>query len=308
MKYRFPGLIFCFATLCKGMICAQDLKPGLSGMAPSRWITFRHVMAPGTEYRSATSQPKTYTREELYVRAWIPVVHKSNFAIVLGPHYRTEQLELKTKGENPVSQFANWKLRTMGVDMKSLVKLDSTSWLIFASNVNKSGNLSEMPYSKVPFNYAFTAVFLKKKSLNKEIGAGLLVSKSNRLNILPVFVFNYNFSPKLGVEITLPHKIAWRYNLTPTDIFYFKNEAVTRTYYTYGLNDQPSIFRRIDLDMSGVYNKQISKLVGFELSAGYRRNISNRLPEHIIPIKSSGFVAGLEIYIRSPFGMKKDTE
>ncbi|TDE14512.1 DUF6268 family outer membrane beta-barrel protein [Dyadobacter psychrotolerans] len=284
----------------------QDLKPGLTGMGPSKWVTFKHSYAPGKYYRSVDGPKKKYTQEDLYVRAWIPILHKPNYAIVVGPHYRTEQLEFKNSGENPINQMDNWQLRSMGIDLKSFFKLNSTSYLVVASNVTKSGNLTEVPFRHVPLNYNFTSVFMKKRSERSEIGIGVLVSRAQNLSVLPVLVLNYNFpSEKSGLEIALPKKISWRYNLSPTDIFYIKSEAVTKSYYTYKADRQPSLFRLIDLDTGVTYNKQINKLIGVEVFGGYRMNVSNRLPSGIVPVRTSGLAASFEIYLLPPFSSRK---
>ena len=305
MDYRFLLSILCCSSLFMKPCCAQELKPGLAGMAPSKWITIKHTVAPGRQYRSENGQTKKYTQEDCYVRAWIPVIHKQNFAIVLGPNYRTEQMEFKSYGDNPINQLSSWKLRSMGIDLKSFFKLDSTSYLVVASNINKSGNLTHESRHSIPYNYSFTSVYMKKKSDRKEIGFGVMVNKSDKLAVLPVFVFNYNnISGKSGIEIALPKKVAYRMNLSPTDILYFKSEVLTRRYYTYDNSDKPTLFRLIDLDTGIQYNKQINKLIGIEVFGGYRANISKRLPAGIIPIRTSGLAASIEIYIRPPFNSK----
>ena len=43
--------------------------------------------------------------------------------------------------------------------------------------------------------------------------------------------------------------------------------------------------------------------MGAELFAGYRHNLSYHLPESIVAVKNSGFVASFEIYIRPPQGL-----
>ncbi|MCF2446543.1 DUF6268 family outer membrane beta-barrel protein [Dyadobacter sp. CY345] len=309
MINRYLGFVACSLTLLIGTRClSQDLLPGLPGMGPSKWITIEHTQAPGARYRSANSETQRYTQEDIYVRAWVPVLHKPKYAIVLGPHYRTEQLEINSSGENPMHQMSNWKLRSMGVDMKSFFTLDPGAFLILASRVNKSGSLADIPLRNVPLNYSFTAVYLKKKSINKEIGFGLMLSKNQNLTVLPVFVFNYNFSPKTGVEISLPRRLSFRYNISSKDILSFKSEAVSRSYYITESNNQAGQFRKIDMDSGVMYNRQINKLVGVELFAGYRTNISNTLPAGVVPIKTSGFTAAIELYIRPPFGSSKKSK
>ena len=306
MDYRFLLSFLCCSALFMKPCKCQDLKPGLTGMAPSKWITIKHSMAPGKLYRSIDGPSKKYTQEDCYIRAWIPIIHKSNFAIVVGPHYRTEQLELKSFGENPINQLDGWRLRSMGVDVKSFIKLDSKSYLVAGSNINKSGNLTNNSERSVPLNYTFMSAFIMKKSDRKEIGFGVMVSKSQNLSILPIFVFNYNNpSGKSGIEIMLPKKVAYRYNLSPKDILYFRSEAVTKNYYTYGADKQGALFRLIDLDTGVQYDRQINKLIGVELFAGYRKNISNTLPLGIVPVRTSGLAASIEIYIKPPFKSKK---
>ena len=281
--------------------CGQSLKPGLSGMGPSKWLTFRHTHAPGKVYSFAGLGNKSFTDEEMYVRAWIPAIHKEKFTVIVGPNYRTEQLEFKSLGENPVASLEGWNLRTFGLDVNSFVKVDSASWLIVTSHINKSGNFAQLSASQIPFNYTVSASFLKKKSANKEIGAGLMMNKSFRLTFLPVLIFNYNYSDRGGIEMMLPKKIAWRNNLSPSDILYVKAESVTRTYYIDNpLNNNPAVCRKVDVDMGLAYNRKLGKYAGVELFGGYRKNLSNKMIEGAIPIRTSGFAATFELYVQPP--------
>jgi len=270
-------------------------------MSPSKWITIRNTQAPGKLYRVDGSPTKTYTQEDVYFKMWIPVVNLSKFALLLGPQYRTEQLEFQSDGENPLRRLGGWNLRSMGLDLRSCINVDSLSWLAFNVNINQSGNLRDQPHDNVPINYTFSSVFLRRTAPNREIGFGFMLNKSfNRFAILPVFMFNYNFSSKSGIEINLPYKIAWRQNLSPTDILYVRAEAVTRAYWINN-DTQAYAFRRTEADMGVAYNKQITKLIGAEVFGGYRRNISTHLPGEVTAVRTSGFVITLELYLRSPF-------
>lgn len=272
-------------------------------MAPSRWITIKHTQAPGRVYSSFGSAPKTYTQEDLFFKAWIPIVYKSRFALMLGPQYRTEQLEFQSTGENPLHLLSSWNLRSMGADIRSVFRVDSAAFLIMNLNINQSGNLQDQSHDHVPINYTVTSIYLKKKSINKEIGFGFMANRSfGRITVLPVFMFNYNYSSNAGIEISLPQKISWRHNLSPSDILYVKTEAITRSYFI--VCDDEYAFRRTELDMGVAYNKQITKFLGAEVFTGYRRNINTRLPNEITSVKTSGLVLSLELYIRSPFSKR----
>ncbi len=306
MQFSNRDTIIVFLTLLSVTAVSQSLKPGLAGMAPSKWLTMRHSHAPGKVYSFPGAGRKTFTQDEYYLRAWIPVVHKEKLTVILGPNYRTEQLEFKSSGENPVDNMSNWDLRTYGLDVNALVKTDSLSWLIFTSHINKSGNFSELSASEIPINYTVSATFLRKKSPNKEIGAGVMMNKSFRVTVLPVFIFNYNYSERGGIEMMLPKKIAWRNNLSPWDILYVKAESVTRTYYIHEINsDNPAVCRRVDIDMGLSYNRRLGKYAGVEVFGGYRKNISNRLIAGATPLKTSGLSASVELYVQPPKFKKK---
>jgi len=280
---------------------AQKLKPGLPGMSPSKWITLRHSQAPGRIYHYSGYGPKSYTQEDLFLKAWIPVVNGKKLTLMLGPQYRMEQLEMQSDGENPLHQLANWNLRSFGVDIRSCLKVDSLAWIVTNLNISQSGNLRSGSHTNVPVNYTISALYLKRNSVREEIGYGLMVNRSfNSITVLPVFMYNYNYSSRGGIEISLPYKIAWRNNLSPTDLLYVKAEAMTRAYWING-GAEAYAFRRTELDMGVAYNKQFSRLIGAEIFAGYRRNINTRLPHEVTAVRSSGFIFNVELYFKSPF-------
>ena len=301
MQLVFAGVLCTVLVGCGNIVFAQRVKPGLHGMAPSKWITIENTQAPGRIYRTGNSPSKTYKQEDVFFKAWIPLVYKDNFALMLGPQYRAEQLEFRDNGENPLSLLNHWNLRSFGMDIRSVVKVDSAAFLIMNFNMNQSGNLHDQD-GNVPVNFTLSTVYLRKKSLNKEVGFGLMINRSfNRFTPLPVIVFNYNFSQKSGIEISLPKKIAWRHNLTSTDILFVKAEVLSRAYWINCPEEDPYAFRRTELDIGVAYNKQITKFFGAEVFGGYRTNINTRLPGEVTGVRTSGLVFSFEVYFRSPF-------
>jgi hypothetical protein len=301
MQFRSPGALLVMLSFLSAHGMCQSLKPGLAGMAPSKWITIRNTHAPGKTYRFNGTDTKRFTQEEYFIRAWVPVVHSKKVTVLLGPNYRTEQLEFKSTGENPVSHMEGWNLRTFAMDLNSIIKLDSTSWFVFTSHINKTGDFGKLTWDQIPTNYTLSASFLRRKSANKEIGFGIMMNKSFKVTVLPVFLLNYNFSENAGLELLLPKRIAFRKNISPSDIIYLKSEAVSRTYYINQLNSHAlGVCRRVDIDMGVSYNRKIGSYAGVELFAGYRQNISNRLIEGAVPIQTSGFAGTIEFYIQPP--------
>jgi hypothetical protein len=300
MRIQLWGFLTCLLFAAPLRCLCQDLKPGLEGKAPSKWITIKYTKAPGRYYQYGNQPAGKYTQEDIYFRMWIPVVHRSNFTFIIGPHYRTEQLDFQYKGENSLHQLDQWRLRSIGVDWKSFARLTDQSWLLFGGHVNQSVNLGQVSNRDVPLNYSFSSIYLQRKSSKKEVGYGFLINKSRKLTVLPIFMFNYNFSSRSGLEMTLPQKISWRHNLSPTDILYVKAETSTRMYYINGMGLPNDMFRRIDVDLGVAYNKQLNKYMGIELFGGYRKNLACQLPEGMTAIKKSGLVASVELYIKPP--------
>jgi hypothetical protein len=297
--------IILFQVVSLGLF-AQQFKPGLPGMAPAKWITYRDTHAPGRVYGATPGNSGRYTLEETYIKAYVPLALKSKFALAVAPYYRKENFEIKGTGAYAGEQLSTWNLRSIGLDFKALICLDSAGWIITTANISKSGNVTGTSLNDVPLTYTISSIFMKRRSANTEMGYGLMVNKSNNYLVLPVFVYNHNFSTRTGVEIMLPHKIAWRYNLSPKDIFYVKTEANTRSYFLPQLNaDGHDVFRRIDVDMGVAYNRSFTSFMGAELFAGYRKNMSTRLPGTVIAVQSSGCFITADLYLKVPESLRK---
>ncbi|HEY9006048.1 DUF6268 family outer membrane beta-barrel protein [Ohtaekwangia sp.] len=293
------GLVYIFAT---ASVQAQEYKPGLPGMAPAKWITLKHTQAPDRIFRAGnSSKTKNYTQEDIYFKVWLPVYMGSRVTVIAGPQYRTEQLAFHGTGENPLRALANWNLRSLGIDLKTIAVLDTSSWIVTNLHANQCSNLNAIGDNRVPYNFTVCALYLKRKSLRKEVGAGVVGNRLfNSYTFMPVLLMNYNFSKRSGVEISLPQKVAWRNNITSTDILYFKAEAMSRSYYIRYSDSDSSPIRRTEIDFGVTYNKQFSKMMGAEVFGGYRQNLSCTLPSDIYAIKNSGAVFTLEVYVRPP--------
>lgn len=296
-------LLAIFQCVC-GSLMAQYLKPGLPGMAPMRFITIKNTHAPGRVYQGINGNGRTYTVEDTYFKAWIPAVVTSRFALAIAPHYRTELFELKEDESSIIERPSVWKLRSAGIEIKSLIRLNDSSWLISTGNFIKSGDVAGSKLLNAPLSFTVSSVYLKRYSANTEFGFGLMANKANNFLVLPVIVYNHNFSSRSGIEISLPHKLAWRYNLSKSDIFYAKAEASTRSYYISSPSSlKGELFRRIDVDLGVAYNKQFTSFMGVELFAGYRQNVSSALPHDVKAITNSGWVGSFEIYFTPPPGI-----
>jgi len=242
-------------------------------------------------------------QEDLFFKLWIPVLHKPNFTFMIGPQYRTEQLEFEdiTVNEEVVGRMSSWNLRYWGLDFRSIMRAGEKSWYAFDFVLNQSGTLQDGAGGSIPMNYTLSAARINKKSDRKEVGYGLMMNLSNgRFTPLPIFILNYNFSSRYGVELGLPKKLAFRYNATDNDRFYFKTEAGSRNYFVTGEGINSYDFRRTDINVGVAYNRQLTNLIGFEMFGGYRKNITNRLPETVTLQQASGPVFTVELFVKVP--------
>jgi len=270
-------------------------------MSPTKWITMKHTQAPRRAYQFGGSGVKTYTQEDIFFKLWLPILHQRRYSVMLGPQFRTEQMEFLSQGENPIHELSNWNLRSMGVDLRACIQVDSNAWLMLNGNANQTGNLHDQPQANIPINYTISGAYLRKVSPNKEIGFGLILNRSfHATTPLPILIYHYNYSSRAGIEISLPYKITWRHNLSPADILYLKTEGSTRNYYIERPAATASMFRRTDLDIGVAYNRRINKLVGVEVFGGYRRNLSSQIPADVQVVKGSGTVFSVELYIKPP--------
>jgi hypothetical protein len=270
-------------------------------MAPTKFLVIKNTQTPGRSFKTNDGVVTKYSQEDFYFRVWLPIVYKSKFNLLIAPQYRTEQLDIEQASIAEANSMCNWNLRSLGFDLRSMIRLDSASWIISNINVSRSGNLADVPDHLIPLNFSLGSIYMKRKSDNEAYGFGVTFNKTyQRLSILPVFVYNYNFSSRSGIEISLPHKIAWRHNLSLKDIVYIKAEGSARNYTIYN-NETLSNFRRTEMDLGLAYNKVLSKYAGLEFSAGYRQNLSLEYPiNEITPVKKSGLVFSLEFYLRPP--------
>lgn len=299
--------VLLFQVVSLGLF-AQQFKPGLPGMAPTKWISYRNMHAPGRIYQTAQGSSSRYTLEENYIKAYLPLAIRSHFALAVAPYYRSEHFEVKSTGTAAGEQLSTWNLRSVGLDFKALICLDSAGWIINTANISKNANVSGTSLSDVPLTYTLSSIFMKRRSPVTEMGIGIMVNKSNNFLVLPVVVYNHNFSSKMGVEIMLPHKIAWRFNPTSADILYAKAEANTRSYFLPQLNsDDHDVFRRIDVDMGIAYNRSLTSFMGAEVFAGYRKNLSTRIPGTVVAVQSSGCFVTFDLYLKIPAALRKST-
>jgi hypothetical protein len=275
----------------------------INGQIPSKWISLKHTISPGRVLQQ-NGQNYTVEFEDINAKMWIPLVVTERLKIAAGASYRTEQIETKGNSNPEFKNVNHWNLRSAGVDLKTVAQLSGQNSLIVSSNFSYSATVQRLPLSSSPLNFTISAIFMERKSDDKEIGVGLMKSNTiDFLPVLPIMVWNQTFDKKNGIEISLPYKMAWRYNLSERNIFHLKAEGTSRSYFI----DEPEAHRcrRVDVDLGIAYTRLINRWVGFEFFGGFRQNISNRLINDTSVKTNSGFAFSSELFVIPAFVRSK---
>jgi hypothetical protein len=293
---------FC-VLLLSALHCRCQSGTKLSGMTPMKWITVKMTSSPGRNF-SHGEQKLPVNYEDVYAKMWIPVLNKEKFKFLIGPSYRTEQLEFREGQEtSALGGLSHWNLRSAGLDTRFAYRLNNQRQLAVCFNSAYSATVSETHLFNSPLNVSVSALYMHRLSDKKERGFGVMYSNSvTGLSVLPVLVWNETFNSRNGLEISLPYKIAWRHNFSTTDIVHIKAEGSSRSYFINKENDTQ--FRRRDLDLGIAYTRILNKWMGFELFSGYRYNLSTELPA-AMSVNRSGIAMSVELFVLPAFKSKQ---
>lgn len=292
-------LVVVTMTATRSLTFAQGMSAGLNGMVPAKWITVKNTYTTVNRFRSDAYQTTGFSNRDTYIKIWLPLMHTGKFTLLAAPYYRTEDLETKNDESDPLGRSTNCNLRSTGVDFRSIIRLSENERLSFGFNFNLNSSVDQFEQGHFPRNHTFSGMYVKQKSSTEQIGFGAMVNNGfERVTVLPVFIYNRNYSSRSGLELTLPYKLAYRYNYSARNIFHIKAEGSGRNYL---INyERDFFFSRTDLDLGLCYTRLISKTIGLELFAGYRQNVSTELPATIEAVKTSGGVFSVELFALPP--------
>ena len=138
----------------------------------------------------------------------------------------------------------------------------------------------------------------KKVNANKEYGFGLTFGNNlGRESIVPVFLYNKNFSPKVGVELLLPKRAFLRYNFSSKTILYAGTEIDGARYYIPKLGIAPGVAESFELNYSEIrsgikWKQEIFPVLWIQCGVGYRAPVGRNLLQ---PFQASNAVIQSDI-------------
>jgi hypothetical protein len=257
MKYLFlflviltPAVLF---TQTKPEFLPEDLftpggirahcycKPGLRHQSRSKGFEFEYgVLEGGTfnpEDETALNQPwskfKRLRKLELDLKA--PIVNNSAFKLIAGYKFTGRFYDFERIGVDFSETFRSLDDRQLKSNNFQLIvskPLDEKRYVSFRVRYSTNGNYGGwLKFDPKYAIYKAMGVYAVKPNDDVEWGIGVNFSQSfRRTNIVPLVLFNKNFSHKWGIESVLPAYINLRHNIDDTNILLFGFEYDSQSY------------------------------------------------------------------------------
>ncbi len=278
--------------LCLGESKAQNKKdslvyPGLEGMRAKKGAEFQIFDSPGyhriarfNATESSTNAIYAKPEQRIRTKLKLPIWNAPSFKAALGFYYNNEELSIRNHYR--AANINELNLKKVKANLSLMKLLDSKNYAVLRGEVDMSGDFESLNTDSEYKNFTLSAFWGHKKNENTEFGIGLIYRNGfigNRL--LPVLVYNHNFSEKWGVEIALPKEINIRHNCSKTSSLNIQTSLRTDRYLikrqenrkVAGFNNKPYLFNRLELRTGLAFQKQIIPMVWAEIAAGIRQDV-----------------------------------
>ncbi len=225
------------------------------------------------------------------LEANFPVISSNKMIFSLGGSYieqhyvwKNESVQLDT---NPVFQtLSNGSIRNLSIVGTLFKPFDEKNFLLAQVQGDYAGDWNFLRWQNPAFiKLSATAIYGRKPNDRTMWGVGLTRTyRAGEVNYLPVFLFNYtNPSEKWGLEMLLPARADFRYNISKRNII---RAGLELEGTSYRLNDREGYFansaqlngkdisklelRRSDIRLRAIWDFPMKNFYWLSLSAGYR--------------------------------------
>lgn len=274
---------------------AQWVTPQIVGDRPSKAISVSYSLNGNTEItsesqttglRDTIADLSTISEFELKVRA--PIKWKGRTRIVAGVNYRYEEYTFESS-DPEYDLYAN-------LQRKHLKALSSTVYINHSltrrrflvgrlgAEVNGDYRSDEISLRR-QLKYSAALAYGWKPNIYTVFGVGLYYSYSyGRPRAYPAVIINRTFNERWGLETVLPANARLRYTFNNKTYLLAALEVVGASYRIAiddpPLSDYPSLELRNSRLHAGLeFEREIYDFLWFQLSAGYRFNISFNVAE-----------------------------
>ncbi|MDW7692520.1 DUF6268 family outer membrane beta-barrel protein [Flammeovirgaceae bacterium SG7u.111] len=267
-------------------------SPGLSGMTPSKGISYEKNIAPSYRLTSVShlgteginGSDRVEEQERMKLKLKVPVWNGDNLKVVMGFRYYKESFEFdddRSINLNLHQDLASYNLRTLGSEINVLKPFRGNKYLIARGAFTMSGmfdSFSEL--NRDYLSYSFTTLFGNKFSDDLEMGLGIYYSNSLGLqSIYPIMLYNHNFNEKWGIEAVLPKKLTLRRNLNEKQLLSLQIAGESGKYFIpnadFAGSDNPINLRMeyTDVKVGLSYQREIFSILWGGVDVGYRKNL-----------------------------------
>lgn len=226
----------------------------------------------------------------LRLEANFPIVSNNKILFTLGGGYSEQNYVLKAnsqEAQNPMYQtLKNGSIRNLNIVATLFKPLNEKNFILAQGLAEYAGDWNFTKWQSPKYiKYSATAIFGWKAHDRRIFGVGLTRTyRAGEINYLPVVMYNYTSrSQKWGLEMLLPARADFRYNLNNNSILRFGLELEGTSYR---LNDRNNYFanhtgyageptdklelRRSDIRLRALWDFSMKDFYWLSLSVGYR--------------------------------------
>ncbi len=269
-------------------------------MNPKQGIAISFFDSPGyhrlSYFNSAEgTSNKIYAKPEERIRTKIklPLWNRPGLKAAFGVYYNKEEFDVHTHYRAPVT--TELELKRVKANLSVLKPFRGRHYVALRAEIDFSGDFTGILAQEAYRRLTMSAFWGFRKNSRTELGIGL-VYRDGFFNqrVLPVLMYNHNFSDKWGLEMVLPQGVTLRLNHNESTIFNFESRIQTDRYLinanrieTFSESEQPFfLFDRMELRTGVNVKKNLMPMIWIEASAGIRQDL-NLFTNDAVPQLSS---------------------
>jgi hypothetical protein len=307
-------------------------KPGIADKSKGAGLYLEwRAVRPQDFIVTETGAEAEQVRDRWRAGIKVPIVRRSNLQVVLGYSYRNEEFAFSSTTSDFEDSFIGLiddrTLLSNQFNINIVKPTNNINYLIGRFGMRYRGDYGNfISVSSTFLSYEFAAGFGRKISQDTEWSIILAgdIDKSG-LRMLPFFIYHQNITEKFGVELSLPSKMRWRYNLRPGTLLLFDTEYKLTSYILDNTQAQelnlynPMIhggshlaFRHAEVEISFNVQKHIfswfwtSAKIGYQISRNSKFEVANTRDELFRINLGNAPVLEFELFIYPSPYCKKD--
>ncbi len=217
-------------------------KPGVDNQSRSRGIDVEYQLnstqfyGNTDEFTFQSPRSKLKYSSELEIKAKVPILNRPGLKLLIGYNYTQEKYSFDEIGIDYSLAFDllnNNLLKSNAFSIYFSKSLNEKNYLAFRARLLYNGNYDGLVKFRSRYAYYNFIGFLGTK-VNDNFEWGIGVSYGSNVDgddqVIPLFLFNKNFSQKWGIEAVLPSFIFFRNNINSSAMMFYGVEIKGQNY------------------------------------------------------------------------------